>query len=163
MNPVRRGKHDPMRDQPMQERRRKLGDILIEWGLLRQEQIDRVLEEQSREYKRFGEIVRDLRLVSETDLVRALAEQLGEVLAGAVRRDQRESLLELLEQAGGVLPEKELPALSLPTNLVDIVDVPENVRLLEPHNVAVLIRSHRFASRRTDRGSPHQIHRGWQT
>ena len=77
MNPVRRGKHDPMRDQPMQERRRKLGDILIEWGLLRQEQIDRVLEEQSREYKRFGEIVRDLRLVSETDLVRALAEQLG--------------------------------------------------------------------------------------
>ncbi len=77
MSAVRRGKKSPLRDQPMQERRRKLGDILAEWGLLREEQIEQVIEQQEKEYKRFGEIVRDFRMVSETDIVRALAEQLG--------------------------------------------------------------------------------------
>ncbi len=76
MTAVRRGKKDPLQDQPMQERRRKLGDILFEQGLITQEQIDRILEQQKREYKRFGEIVRDLRFVSETNLIKALAEQL---------------------------------------------------------------------------------------
>ncbi len=76
MTAVRRGKKDPLQDQPMQERRRKLGDILFEQGLISQEQINRILEQQKREYKRFGEIVRDLRIVSETNLIKALAEQL---------------------------------------------------------------------------------------
>jgi type IV pilus assembly protein PilB len=76
MTAVRRGKKDPLLEQPMQERRRKLGDILIEQGLISPEQIQRVLEQQKREYKRFGEIVRDLRIVTESNLIRALAEQL---------------------------------------------------------------------------------------
>jgi len=76
MTAVKRGKDDPTRDQPMQERRQKLGDILVERGLVNQDQVDSVLEQQRREYKRFGEILRDMRLVSESELMRALAEQL---------------------------------------------------------------------------------------
>ncbi len=76
MTPLKIGKEDPLRDQPMQERRRKLGDILLERGLISDEQIQRVLAQQKREYKRFGEILRDMRLVPESDLIKALAEQL---------------------------------------------------------------------------------------
>ncbi|MFC1595304.1 GspE/PulE family protein [Gemmatimonadota bacterium] len=76
MSAIKRGKEDPLREQPMQERRRKLGDILKERGLLNESQIERVIEQQRKEYKRFGEIVRDMRFVPETDLVRALADQL---------------------------------------------------------------------------------------
>ncbi len=76
MTAIRRGKEDPLRDQPMQERRQKLGDLLKERGLLNEDQIERVIEQQRKEYKRFGEIVRDMRFVPETDLVRALADQL---------------------------------------------------------------------------------------
>jgi type IV pilus assembly protein PilB len=99
MTAVRRGKKDPLLEQPMQERRRKLGDILVEQGLISPEQIQRVLEQQKREYKRFGEIVRDLRIVTESNLIRALAEQLDveifdlndyepdEALAGRIPED----------------------------------------------------------------------------
>jgi len=76
MTPLKIGKEDPLREQPMQERRRKLGDILLERGLISTESIERVLAQQKREYKRFGEILRDMRLVPESDLVKALAEQL---------------------------------------------------------------------------------------
>ncbi len=76
MTPLKIGKEDPLRDQPMQERRRKLGDILQEKGLISPEQIRRVLEQQKHEYKRFGEILRDMRLIPETELIKALAEQL---------------------------------------------------------------------------------------
>ncbi len=76
MTALRRGKEDPLREQPMQERRKKLGDILLERGLISQRQIDKALEQQRKEYKRFGEILRDMRMVPETDLVKALAEQL---------------------------------------------------------------------------------------
>jgi len=76
MTAIKRGKEDPLRDQPMQERRRKLGDILKEKGLINDSQIEKVIEQQRREYKRFGEIIRDMRFVPEPDLIRALAEQL---------------------------------------------------------------------------------------
>ena len=76
MSPLRRGKEDPLREQPMQERRKKLGDILMERGVITQRQIEKALEEQRKEYRRFGEILRDLRIVPETELVKALAEQL---------------------------------------------------------------------------------------
>ena len=77
MSAVRRGKKDPLQEQPMQERRPKLGDILLERDLIDEDQVQQVLDQQRREYKRFGEIVRDLRLVSERDLIRALADQLS--------------------------------------------------------------------------------------
>jgi len=77
MTAIKRGKDDPLREQPMQERRRKLGDILKERGLISDSQIDKVIEQQRKEYKRFGEIIRDMRFVPETDLVRALADQLN--------------------------------------------------------------------------------------
>ncbi len=76
MTAIRRGKEDPLRDQPMQERRQKLGDILREKGLINDGQIEKVIEQQRKEYKRFGEIIRDMRFVPETELIRALAEQL---------------------------------------------------------------------------------------
>ncbi len=77
MTAIKRGKEDPLREQPMQERRRKLGDILKERGLINDSQIEQVIEQQRKEYKRFGEIVRDMRFVPETDLVRVLADQLN--------------------------------------------------------------------------------------
>ncbi len=66
-----------MRDQPMQERRRKIGAILVEKGLLTEDQIAQALDLQRRDYKRFGEILRNMRIVQEGELVKALAEQLG--------------------------------------------------------------------------------------
>jgi len=56
---------------------KQLGQILVEQGLVTQEQVDAALAEQMRVPKSLGRILIDLRLIKETDLVRALAHQIG--------------------------------------------------------------------------------------
>jgi type IV pilus assembly protein PilB len=56
---------------------KKLGEILIEQGLITQEGLERALAQQSRVEQPLGRILIDLGLVKEADLVAALAKQIG--------------------------------------------------------------------------------------
>jgi type IV pilus assembly protein PilB len=55
--------------------KRKLGDILVERGLIKREQLVEATRLQAESGKRIGAIVVERRWVSETDLLRALSEQ----------------------------------------------------------------------------------------
>jgi type IV pilus assembly protein PilB len=56
---------------------KKLGDILVEEGLISSEQLERALLEQSRTDQLLGRILIDLKMVKESDLMAALAKQIG--------------------------------------------------------------------------------------
>jgi type IV pilus assembly protein PilB len=56
---------------------KQLGQILLEQGLLTQEQLDRALGEHRNTPKSLGRVLIDLGYIRERDLVRALAEQVG--------------------------------------------------------------------------------------
>ncbi len=58
-------------------RPKQLGQILIEQGLLTQEQLERALAEHRNAPKSLGRVLIDLGYIQERDLVRALAEQVG--------------------------------------------------------------------------------------
>src|SRR5919204_4095151 len=58
-------------------RARKLGEILVEQGLISREQLEQALFEQSRTDQLLGRILIDLGLVKESDLMAALAAQVG--------------------------------------------------------------------------------------
>lgn len=60
-----------------QKRRRRLGEMLIEAGLLSQIQLGRALEESEKAGTRLGEALINHSLVSEYDLARYLSNQLG--------------------------------------------------------------------------------------
>jgi type IV pilus assembly protein PilB len=62
---------------PKVEGKRKLGDILIEAGLLTRDQLKTVLLEQMKSGKRLGELLIDLKFVSESQLAYCLASQAG--------------------------------------------------------------------------------------
>ena len=59
------------------KRRRKLGEVLMEAGLLTQDQLTTALEECARSGKRLGEYLVDQDIVSEHDIARRLSHQLG--------------------------------------------------------------------------------------
>ncbi|MBI2238604.1 MAG: type IV-A pilus assembly ATPase PilB [Actinobacteria bacterium] len=56
---------------------KQLGQILMEQGLIDQEQLDRALEEHRNSPKSLGRVLIDMGLIKESDLVAALAEQVG--------------------------------------------------------------------------------------
>ena len=56
--------------------KRKLGEFLIESGLLTADQIDSGLEIQKRTGKRLGEVLVEMKLISEEEIAFALAMQL---------------------------------------------------------------------------------------
>jgi len=56
---------------------KQLGQILLEQGLLTQEQLDTALEEHRNTPKSLGRVLIDMGYIRERDLVRALAEQVG--------------------------------------------------------------------------------------
>lgn len=60
-----------------QRKSKQLGQILLEQGLLTDEQLDRALEEHRNTPKSLGRVLIDLGYIRERDLVRALAEQVG--------------------------------------------------------------------------------------
>ena len=67
----------PFGARPFMEPRKRLGDILMEMGLVTDEQLTRALRSHEATNKRLGEwIVANMR-VSETDLLRALSRQSG--------------------------------------------------------------------------------------
>jgi type IV pilus assembly protein PilB len=56
---------------------KQLGQILIEQGLLTQEQLDQSLDEHQKTPKALGRVLIDKGFIKEADLVRALSEQVG--------------------------------------------------------------------------------------
>jgi type IV pilus assembly protein PilB len=56
---------------------KQLGQILVEQGLIDEEQLERALEEHRRTPKSLGRVLIDMGLIKENDLVRALSEQVG--------------------------------------------------------------------------------------
>jgi len=61
----------------VRKKTKQLGQILIEQGLISDEQLTEALKVQERVPKSLGRILIDLQLIKETDLVRALAHQIG--------------------------------------------------------------------------------------
>jgi type IV pilus assembly protein PilB len=61
----------------MATRRKQLGEVLLEEGLLSYEQLEEAQSEQSRSGKGLGRVLIDLGFVVEQDLVSALAKQIG--------------------------------------------------------------------------------------
>jgi type IV pilus assembly protein PilB len=59
------------------KRARKLGDILVEQGLITRQQLEQAMLEQGRTNRLLGRILIDLGLVKEPDLMAALAAQVG--------------------------------------------------------------------------------------
>jgi type IV pilus assembly protein PilB len=56
---------------------KQLGQILIELGYIKPEQLEVALEEHRKTPKSLGRVLIDLGMIKESDLVRALAEQVG--------------------------------------------------------------------------------------
>jgi len=61
----------------MSKRRKQLGEVLLEEGLVTYEQLEEAASEQSRTGKGLGRVLIDLGFVVEQDLVSALAKQIG--------------------------------------------------------------------------------------
>lgn len=60
----------------MPERKKKLGEILLEAGVISKEQLNAALEDQKRYGGRLGTILVERRLISESDFFKALSSQL---------------------------------------------------------------------------------------
>ncbi|MDP7423593.1 MAG: type II secretion system protein GspE, partial [bacterium] len=57
--------------------RMRLGDTLIQDGLITQQQLEKALAMQKKDGKRLGSILVEMGLVTEQDIVEALGRQLG--------------------------------------------------------------------------------------
>lgn len=64
---------------------------------------------------------------------------LGQVLAFGLDGEQLELTTKLIEHAGRVLEQEHLPAPALPAHIVDVIDVPHQVGLLEANHVAIFV------------------------
>jgi type IV pilus assembly protein PilB len=67
----------PLPGSSSSRKTKKLGEILVEEGLISAEQLERALLEQSRTDQLLGRILIDLKMVKESDLMAALAKQIG--------------------------------------------------------------------------------------
>ncbi len=111
---------------------KQLGQILLEQGLLTQEQLDRALEEHRRTRRALGRTLIDLGYIKERDLVRALAEQVGLEFADLSETKVDPMLASLLPEALcrryralpiGERDGKLLVAMSDPANVYALDDI----------------------------------------
>src|SRR5687768_9217548 len=58
------------------------------------------------------------------------------------RRYQHEAVLECFDNFGRALTQEHLAAAPLPTHVIDVVDIADQVRLFKPDDVPVFIRAH---------------------
>lgn len=81
--------------------KRRLGEILVRFGLLRSTDVDRVLEAMRRHGRssKFGQMARTMGLVQEEHIFAALAVQMD--LVPGVERKNLTQILELLGQVVG--------------------------------------------------------------
>lgn len=76
--------------------RRKLGEILIEEGLLKEDQLQDALQRQKTTAELLGESLIKLNFVTETDIACALAKQFGLPYLDAAQYQIQKDVLELL-------------------------------------------------------------------
>ncbi|MBI4845354.1 MAG: Flp pilus assembly complex ATPase component TadA [Candidatus Omnitrophica bacterium] len=81
----------------------KLGDILVKQGLLTEEQLKFVLDEQKQTGEKVGELLIKKQFVTETDIANALSKQLGILHASLSKGLMRPNLHQGLEKL--ILPE----------------------------------------------------------
>ncbi len=123
---------------PQQQRaRRRLGEVLVEQGLITDDQVKQLLAEQGRTppgqpRKRLGQLVTDLGMATEKEVASALAEALGLPLVDLGRTMAQPDAVRLLpravaERAGVLVLANEggrlKVATSDPTNVVALDDV----------------------------------------
>ncbi len=61
----------------MAKKRKKLGEILVDWGVVDAKALDDALQHAQEQGKRIGEVLLELQLCSEDDIAKALATQFG--------------------------------------------------------------------------------------
>ncbi|MCK9225334.1 MAG: type IV-A pilus assembly ATPase PilB [Candidatus Muirbacterium halophilum] len=61
----------------MLDRKKRLGDLLVELGYINDEQVKQALDNQKETKKRLGQVVIDLGFVTENDILKVLSDQLG--------------------------------------------------------------------------------------
>src|SRR4051812_40643558 len=86
----------------MMQIRRRLGDVLVESGLLTPQQLELALEEQRKDTgprRRLGQVVADLGLAAERDVAKALADLLGLELIDLSRVMPAPDVVRLLPRA----------------------------------------------------------------
>jgi type IV pilus assembly protein PilB len=86
----------------MMQIRRRLGDVLVESGLLTPQQLEQALEEQRKDTgprRRLGQVVADLGLAAERDVAKALADLLGLELIDLSRIVPAPDVVRLLPRA----------------------------------------------------------------
>jgi hypothetical protein len=82
--------------------RKKLGEILVDLGVLKDADVDRVLEAQRRRgdrQKKFGQLARDMGLIEEEHILAALAVQM-DLLPGIQDLSLEEIMQGLLASSG---------------------------------------------------------------
>jgi type IV pilus assembly protein PilB len=117
----------------MMQIRRRLGDVLVESGLLTPQQLEQALEEQRKDSgarRRLGQVVADLGLAAERDVAKALADLLGLELIDLSRMVPAPDVVRLLPRA--VAERTRVLVLdSTPTGLVVAAADPTNVLALD--------------------------------
>jgi CheY-like chemotaxis protein len=79
-------------------RRKRFGEILVEAGVVKEEQLAQALEKQKGSRKRLGQILEELGVVSEKDIAVVLARQFGfKTVSGLSRHSFSEELLALVD------------------------------------------------------------------
>jgi type IV pilus assembly protein PilB len=146
----------------MMQIRKRLGDVLVESGLLTPQQLELALEEQRKDTgprRRLGQVVADLGLAAERDVAKALADLLGLELIDLSRMMPAPDVVRLLPRAVAertrVLVLDRTPtglvvAAADPTNVLALDDVKLYTRTPELH---VLVA--------TDSQIRDQINRAW--
>ncbi len=64
-------------DMDLRKTKKKLGNILVEQGIITEEQLDIALRKQKIRHQRLGELLVDLRFTDELSIAKALRQQLG--------------------------------------------------------------------------------------
>ena len=116
----------------MQQRRKRLGDLLIDAGVLTQEQLEKALKSQKTSGDRLGKELINLGFITEMIMIQALEFQLGiphvDMSEMVVANDVASLIPGALAERYQIIPiRKEGPTITLamvdPTNLFAIDDV----------------------------------------
>lgn len=81
--------------------RLRLGEILIQQGLITEDQLKQAMSAQAKQNGRLGEILIQLKIVDETNIITALAKQLNlpfVSLGSGLLKPQSQEILKLVSQ-----------------------------------------------------------------
>jgi type IV pilus assembly protein PilB len=82
----------------MQQKRKRLGDLLVEAGVISQEQLNTALQEQKSSSLRLGDQLAEMGLLSEQQLIEVLEFQLGIPHVNLYKQKIKQSLLNIISE-----------------------------------------------------------------